>query len=205
MRLLHRLGPGPARLEGREFALVAGFVCSPERLHGLDPVLHDPKSGLEAGAVVLHLLRVPARTDTEVEAPAGDQIEARHRLGGNDGVALGDQANARAEAERAGHRRRGGEAHERIERVGIFLRQLAPAAPGRAPAGGDVGVLGHEERVEPSLLERRRKLGQRDAIIGGEDNGANLHGCVLPGRCLIAACVARRTLSRTAPRRNRLP
>ena len=132
---------------------------------------------------MLHLLGVPAGANTEVEAPAGDQIEARHHLGGDDGIALGHQADTGAEAERAGHRRGRSEAHEGVEGVRIFRRQHRPAPPGRAAAGGDVRVLGHEEGLEPPLLQRGRELGERDGIVGGEDDGADFHGLVLSQWC----------------------
>jgi hypothetical protein len=47
--------------------------------------------------VVAQLLAVPAGADAELEAPARQVVDARDLLGGDDRVALGDQADAAAD------------------------------------------------------------------------------------------------------------
>ena len=39
------------------------------------------------------LLTVPSGADAEQEAPAGQTVKARHRLGGENGIPLGDEAD----------------------------------------------------------------------------------------------------------------
>ena len=49
-------------------------------------------------------------------------------------------------------------ADERIVGVRVALGQLAAAGEGRLAAGRDVGVLGHEQRIEAAVLQRLRQL-----------------------------------------------
>ena len=51
------------------------------------------------GPVVGHLLAVPARADAELEAAAGQVVDRRDLLGGDDRVALDHQADAAADAQ----------------------------------------------------------------------------------------------------------
>jgi len=67
--------------------------------------------------MMLHLFGVPASADAELEAPAREEIEARHLFRQSDGVPLDDQANTRADPEVRGGRGRRHEGHERIEGV----------------------------------------------------------------------------------------
>jgi hypothetical protein len=79
------------------------------------------KTGFVTGAVVLHFLDVPASADRENEPAARELVEARHRLGGDDRVALRDEGNAGAEFERARRGRRKRQRHERIVGMRIAL------------------------------------------------------------------------------------
>jgi hypothetical protein len=103
--------------------------------------------------VIVHLVLVPAGADAEHEAAARQLVEAGDRLGVATGSCCGP-ADAGADLQLL--RRRGGEseADERIVGVGIALGQLAAAGEGRLAAGRDVGVLGHEQRIEATLLQR---------------------------------------------------
>ena len=53
------------------------LVVGPDRLHGLDALAHVAVARRGVGAVVEHLLLVPARADAEHEAPAGERSAAR--------------------------------------------------------------------------------------------------------------------------------
>jgi hypothetical protein len=49
--------------------------------------------------------------------------------------------------------RGGGQAHERVIAVAVSARKLATAWIRALPAGGDVGVLGEEQRLVAPLLD----------------------------------------------------
>ena len=86
MRPLHGLRPHPDRVEADEFPVELGGVLRPDLLHR-EHLLGEPlEARLGVGAVVLHLLDVPAAADPEEEAPVGDEVDARHLFGGRDRV-----------------------------------------------------------------------------------------------------------------------
>ena len=85
----------------------------------------------ESGAVVGHLVLIPAVADAEQETAARDLVDRRDLLGGLDRVAQSDQANAGPEQQRLGHRRGRTEHHERVHHVVILLRKIAAAGEGR--------------------------------------------------------------------------
>ena len=64
---------------------------------------------------------------------------------------------------------------ERIVGVGVALGQLAAARERRLAAERNVGVLGHEQRIEAALLERPGQLGDVDAVVGGKIESTDLH------------------------------
>src|SRR5262249_25419066 len=127
------------------------------------------------GGGVLNCLAVPPSADRENEAAARKLVEARHRLGGDDGVTLRNKRDAGAELERARRRRGERQRDEGIVGMRIALGQLAAAGIGRAPAHRDMRVLAHEQRVEAALLERARQFVDRDAVVGRKMKGANQH------------------------------
>jgi hypothetical protein len=43
---------------------------------------------------------------------------------------------------------------------------VAAAGERRAAAQRDMGVLGHEQRIEAAILERASQLGEVDAVVG---------------------------------------
>src|SRR6185295_19690339 len=86
VRLLERLGIGPDLLESHEVALVARLALRPDRLHREDALAQQPPAALPRGAVVLHLLRVPAAADAEEHAAARQAVERGHLLGGDDRI-----------------------------------------------------------------------------------------------------------------------
>ena len=98
VRLLDRLRPRPDRRRSHELAVERGLVVRPDLLHGQDALAHEREAPLRVGAVVAHLLAVPAAADAELEAPAGQEVERGDLLGGGDRVALDDQADAGARA-----------------------------------------------------------------------------------------------------------
>ena len=97
MRSLSGLGPRPDALEVDVLAVVARLILRPDRLDRLDPLGHDRHPHARVGAVVEHLLPVPAGAHAELQAPAGEMVDARHLLGGGDRVALDNQADAAAD------------------------------------------------------------------------------------------------------------
>src|SRR5580704_17837359 len=104
MRPLPWLRIEPYRIEVDEIAVEFGFFPRPQRLHGQHALAHQFEAGIIAGAVILHLLDVPATTDTEDETAAGELIEACDRLCGADRLVLRHQENAGAEPEAARRR-----------------------------------------------------------------------------------------------------
>src|SRR6185312_11072108 len=75
VRPLRRLRPRPDPLEIDELAVVARLVFGPDRLHRLDPLGHQRHPPARVGAVVLHLLAIPAGADAELETPAGEAVD----------------------------------------------------------------------------------------------------------------------------------
>src|SRR6202011_4878353 len=71
VRLLDGLGPAPDPLEVHVAPRVAGLLLGPDRLHRLDPLAHDPESLSCVGAVVGHLLNIPARAHPEQKTTTG--------------------------------------------------------------------------------------------------------------------------------------
>src|SRR3989442_15890956 len=81
-RLLLGLGPGPDRVEVHELAVELGDVPRPDLLQRAHLLLEPLEAGLELGAVMLHLLGVPAAAQPELEAPVREQVEAPGGMGG---------------------------------------------------------------------------------------------------------------------------
>jgi hypothetical protein len=104
-----------------------------------------------------------------------DSIETGHRLRGHDRVALRHQADAGAELERFRDPRRERKRDEGVVRVPILLRQVTTARPRGLPARRDMRVLGQEQRLEAALFQCGGQLVHSDAVIGGEDEDADMH------------------------------
>jgi hypothetical protein len=102
MRPLFRFGIHPYRIEVDVLAVKLGLFLRPQRFHREHALAQQLEARLIAGAVVLHLVDVPAAPDREDESPIGQLIEARHRFGRDDRIALRNQRNARPELEPAG-------------------------------------------------------------------------------------------------------
>src|SRR4029077_19972497 len=92
MRLLDRLRPRPDPVEVHVTAVVGRLLLCPDRLHRLDALFQQAESCRRIRAVVAHLLDVPASADAEQEAPAGEEVQCRDLLRGNDRIALDDEA-----------------------------------------------------------------------------------------------------------------
>jgi hypothetical protein len=101
---------------------------------------HRPAS-LEGGAVVGHLLAVPAAAYAEQEPAAGDDVEARRLLGGVDRIPLDQKADAGADQQLLRSESRGGERDEWIHRVHVHPRQLAARRIRALPAHRDMRML----------------------------------------------------------------
>ena len=166
MRPLRRFGIGPGRIEIHHLAMEGRLLLRPQRFHGQHAFAHQLEAGGMAGAVIFHLVDIPAAADAEDEAAVRQHVEAGDGLGGDDGIMLRHQADAGADQQLLGRSRGEGQRHEGIVGVRIALGQFTAAGKGRAPAHGYVRVLGHEQRIEAALLERTRQLGDVDPVVG---------------------------------------
>jgi hypothetical protein len=172
---LGRLGVGPDALEAHVLAVVAGLVLGPDRPHRLDALGHDRHPQARVGAVVAHLLAVPARADAELEPPAGEMVDRGDFLGGDDRVALHDEADPAADPQprRAHHGRR--HRDEEVQGVDVASRQGAVAdRERRLAARGDVRVLGEEERLVATLLDQAGERSRIDGVVRREHRDAGL-------------------------------
>src|SRR5207244_9763103 len=160
----------PDRIEVDELAVVLRLVLRPDLLHREDPLAEEPEARLEGGPVFLHLFSVPPSPDAEQEASVGEQVEARDRLRQRDRIVLDDETDPGPELQVLRRGRRGGEPDEWVERVGILLGQWAAARERRAPARRNVRVLGHEQGLEPALLDGARQLVDTDSIVRRADD-----------------------------------
>jgi hypothetical protein len=70
MRLLLGLGIEPDRIEVDVLAVVFGLLLGPQLLHGEHALAQQLEAGVVFGAVVLHLVDVPAAAHGKDEAPA---------------------------------------------------------------------------------------------------------------------------------------
>src|SRR4029077_17525228 len=76
---------------------LAGIFClrlRPDGLHRLDALAHELEARRKLGAVVGHLLGVPAAADAEDEAAGGKPVDGRDFLCGMDRIALDHEAYA---------------------------------------------------------------------------------------------------------------
>jgi len=62
-RLLDGLGPQIGRLDVDVLTVVFGGLLGPQRLDRLDAFVEQRTAGLGVGAVIAHLLEIPARAD----------------------------------------------------------------------------------------------------------------------------------------------
>ena len=108
-------------------------------------------------AVVLGLGPVPAEADAQGDPTVGEMVERGHLLGQDDGVVLGGQQDAGAEADARGHGRRARQGDERVEAALVVVEPHAFDQRRRhVLADRQMRVLGHPERVEAELLDRQR-------------------------------------------------
>ena len=155
--------------------MVAGLVGGPDLLDRLDPLAHDREPPRRVGAVVAHLLEVPAGADAEQHPPAGEPVDARHLLRGHDRVALDHQADPGAEPDPLGRRAAAIRATNGSWVRAVLARQLAADRVRGLAAGRDVGVVGEEQRLEGALLDHPRQGRRVDALVGGEVADRELH------------------------------
>src|SRR5205814_9818218 len=94
VRLLRRLRPRPHLVEIDHLAVIFRLVLGPQRLHREDPLAHQLEARVVAGAMVFHLLDIPAAADPEDEAPTRELVEAGDAFGGDDRIAFRDEAKA---------------------------------------------------------------------------------------------------------------
>src|SRR5438270_8133707 len=172
---LQRLRPRPHLVEIHRLAVIFGFLLGPQRLHREDTLAHQLEARVVAGAVVLHLLDIPAAADPEDEAAARQLIEAGDAFRRDDRIALGNECDAGAEHQLSGRRCGEGQRDERIMRMGVALRQFAAARERRLAADRDMGVLGDEQRFKAAVLQRARQLDDVDAVICRKVKNPDLH------------------------------
>src|SRR4029077_14309152 len=114
MRFLYRLRPLHHLVDLDELAGIFRLRLRPDCLHRLDALAHELETRRKVGAVVGHLLGVPAAADAEYEAAGGKPVDGRDLLRGMDRIALYHEADAGRELDLLRHRRRGGEREEGI-------------------------------------------------------------------------------------------
>ena len=78
---------------------------------------------------------------------------------------LDDEADAGGDFERGGNGCSGSESHKRVIGVPVIPWQVWSTRPRSVATGGDVRVLGEEERFEAALLARRSKLDRPDRVV----------------------------------------
>src|SRR5215217_5387926 len=182
---LRRLRPRPDAVEVHEAPAVARLVLCPDRLHGLDALGEQLHPRARIGAVVGHLLAVPAGADPELQPPARQVVDRGDLLGGHDRVALDDEADAGPDPRprrRLGGR---GHGHEQVVGVGVLARELAAPRIGRLPRRRDVRVLGEVDGVVPVLLDELRHVAWPHRVVGREVADAGVH-TAMPTR--VAQC-----------------
>ena len=144
------------------------LVFGPDLYHRPDALVHQLAAGAGIGAVVLHLLAVPAHTDAEDYSSSGYEIQGRDFLGRDDRVSLDYQGYPGAEQQAFGCCGSGGEGDEGVQSPVVPSRQFSTARPGGLTAEGYVGVLGDEQRVEAALLDRSGQGSWGDSFVGNE-------------------------------------
>src|SRR5262249_7283505 len=95
--------------------------------------------------------------------------------GGDDGIALDQEADAGGELDRLRDGGSSHQGHEGIVRVPVLLRQVAAGGVGRRAARRNVRVLWEPDRFEATLLTGAGEIVGADAVVGGEDGDAELH------------------------------
>ena len=175
MRLLLRLWVGPHRIEIDHLAVIGGFFLGPHRLHRQDAFTHQLEAGFVLGAVVFHLLDIPAAADAKDKPPTRQLVEASDAFRGDDRVALGNEADAGAKDQLFRRRRGKAERDKRVMGMRIALRQFAAGAKRRLAAGWDMRVLGHVERCKAALFEGAGELRNVDAVIDREIENTDPH------------------------------
>ena len=127
-------------------ALEAVLVGAPHAAHRLERLVEQLVAPLEVDAERAVLAAQVAGRDREREAPTGQRVDGRRRLGHEERVAVGQHDDVRDQPDPLGHRGDEGQRGERVERV--------------VTAG-----------LEP-LVRRRRVVGERDAVEPGGLGGA---------------------------------
>ena len=110
------------------------------------------------GAVVRHLLDVPAGSDPEQEPSAGEHIDRGDLLGGDDRVALDDQADPGGDLQPLGGDCGSAQRYERVERAAVLRGQLSAGGIRGATTRRDMGVLREEQRLKTALLRHPSEL-----------------------------------------------
>src|SRR5262249_45469627 len=130
-------------------------------------------------------LAIPPGADAELQAPAGEVVDAGDLLGGEDRVALDDEADPTAHAKPGRRLGRRGERDEEVVAVPVLGRQMVAAAPRALAARRDVGVLGEEQRLVAAILEPAGEPAGREPVVGREVADAEGHRASL---CMGQAC-----------------
>ena len=85
------------RAEVDELAMILSFFLGPYLLHGLNGLAQPVKACGKDGAVVLHLILIPATANAEQKAATAHLVERGDKLGSLDGVALRDKCHTRGD------------------------------------------------------------------------------------------------------------
>lgn len=152
-------------------AVELGFLPGPYPLHGQDALAEYLPALRWIDAEVSHLAAKPASTGTEQKAAAGYHIQASDSLGRDDGLAFYDLADRRPDAQLRRRGRCSRERDERIQRVRILTRQLAPL---RSPRR-NVGVFRNPQRLEAALLNGTGEPRHVHRVLGRKDGDPEVH------------------------------
>ena len=139
------------------------LVVGPDAAHHVDRLVGELVALVEVDAQRRELGLEVAGRDAEDHAPAGEHVEAQHRLRGEERVAVREHEDVRLHAQPCRGRGRERQRDERIERV---------VAAAREPLDVGRGMVGDEARVEAGVLRGRRARHHRlagDELLGAVD------------------------------------
>ena len=185
---LHRLGCEDDIVERDEFARHGRCVGGPERLEGFQKFVRDAPSGIEVGSADgLEFLAQPTRADTKVNAPSGEQVHGRNRLGREHRRTARHHHDGGKDSRLLRYRCHMGHQHKLLHAIAAVPDELAGGIVGiaRGVALRDDDEVGHREPDETALLrlcgERPYgfRSGQRASIGDGQTEFHDAHGGIL--------------------------
>src|SRR5262249_15308703 len=108
--------------------------------------------GSGVDAMISYVLGDPPRSHAEDQPPAAQQVQCRHLLSRVNDITLRKEGNSGSERYRACNRSCRRERGERIQLPIEFARKITAERERRFAAGGDMGMLTGEKRVEGTIF-----------------------------------------------------